>query len=254
MKPIRIIFAGVLTALVVGLAPVPASAGLLKFLHRAPATAPAVPAAAAQPIPAQMAMPAVRPTEVAPGKFDFYLMALSWSPGFCDSNPSGKGRKQCAVGAKLGFVLHGLWPQNEHGYPSNCGGSRSVSKTALEETIGVYPAVGLARYEWRKHGTCTGLSPSAYFAAAARAFHAVTIPDAFKAPTSSQAMAPIAIMQAFSKANPGIRPGMMAVACRKGELQEVRLCLTKDLRAYRACNQVMQRSCHASSIQIPAER
>ncbi|MBV1706214.1 MAG: ribonuclease T [Hyphomicrobiales bacterium] len=225
----------------------PGNAQLLKFLHHgAAATAqPAAPAAAPAP---------VRNAAIAPGKFDFYVLSLSWSPGFCESNPSGKGRKQCAVGAHLGFVLHGLWPQNERGYPSRCGGSQSVSKAALDETVGVYPARGLARYEWRKHGTCTGLSPTAYFAAAAQAFHAVTIPDAFKAPAASQTMAPVAIMRAFTKANPGIRPGMMAVACRKGVLQEVRLCLTKDLRSYRACRQVMQHSCHAASINIPAER
>ncbi len=223
------------------------AAQVLKFLHRG------TPATAQSAASSATATPA-RGSSIAPGAFDFYLMALSWSPGFCDGNPSGKGRKQCAVGARLGFVLHGLWPQNERGYPSSCGGSRSVSKAALDETVGVYPAKGLARYEWRKHGTCTGLSPSAYFAAAARAFHAVTIPDVFKAPVASQTMAPLDIMRAFTKVNPGIRPGMMAVVCRKGELQEVRLCLTKDLRSYRACNQVMQRSCHAATLKIPAER
>ena len=252
MKQIRIMALVALAALMAGATPLPAAAQLLKFLHRSPPAAIQTPAP--QATTSQATTPAARASGVAPGKFDFYLMALSWSPGFCDTNPSGQGRKQCAIGAKLGFVLHGLWPQNERGYPSNCEGSRAVSKTALDETIGVYPAIGLARYEWRKHGTCTGLSPSAYFAAAARAFHAVTIPDEFKTPTAAQTMAPIEIMRAFSKANPGIRPGMMAVACRKGELQEVRLCLTKDLHAFRACNQVMQRSCHASSIQIPAER
>lgn len=252
MKQIRFMAQVALVLLTAGAAPLPAAAQALKFLHRGTSAVIQTPAPqATTPKPITPPPPA---SGVAPGKFDFYLMALSWSPGFCDSNPSGRGRKQCAVGAKLGFVLHGLWPQNERGYPSNCGGSRAVSKTALEETLGVYPAIGLARYEWRKHGTCTGLGPTAYFAEAARAFHAVTIPEAFKAPTSAQTMTPLAIMRAFSKANPGIRPGMMAIACRKGELQEVRLCLTKDLRAYRACNQVMQRSCHAASIQIPAER
>ena len=39
--------------------------------------------------------------------FDYYLLNLSWSPEFCHSHPNAT---ECAQ--RAGFVLHGLWPQN----------------------------------------------------------------------------------------------------------------------------------------------
>ncbi|MBV1701775.1 MAG: ribonuclease T [Hyphomicrobiales bacterium] len=218
----------------------PAQAQLFKFLHRPPATQ-----AGAAPIV---------DAAVAPGQFDFYVLSLSWSSGFCDTSPSGNGRDQCAVGAHLGFVVHGLWPQNEHGFPSNCQQGTYVPRAALDSVKDLYPSTGLARYEWRKHGTCTGLSASAYFASVAAARQSVQIPPQFQAPQQAQTMSPVEVMRAFTAVNPLLRPGMLAVECRKGELTEVRICLTKDLHAFRACGEVARRACHAASINIAAER
>lgn len=50
------------------------------------------------------------PAATAP--FDFYVMTLSWSPGFCDLGGEDKSPEQCAVGSSDGFVVHGLWPDN----------------------------------------------------------------------------------------------------------------------------------------------
>ena len=55
--------------------------------------------------------------EEATGDFDFYVMALSWSPDYCASNGSNDPQ-QCSIGKKLDFVLHGLWPQYESGCAS----------------------------------------------------------------------------------------------------------------------------------------
>ena len=109
--------------------------------------------------------------------FDFYVLALSWSPGYCESVEGA--RDQCEPGKGLGFVVHGLWPQYERGFPSDCPGPRSPSRIALEKASGLFPHERLARYEWRKHGVCSGKSPSDYFADVARAHAAVTIPAAF---------------------------------------------------------------------------
>ena len=183
-------------------------------------------------------------------EFDFYVLALSWSPGFCESVEGA--RDQCEPGKGLGFVVHGLWPQYESGAPSECPGARSPSRVALEKAAGLFPDERLARYEWRKHGVCSGKSPSDYFADVARAHAGVAIPSLFVKPTRDQTFTPIDVERAFYEANPLLRPGMMAVSCRRGVMDGVRICLSKDLREFRACPAVVQRGCHVREISAPA--
>lgn len=186
------------------------------------------------------------------GDFDFYVLALSWSPSFCDGDESRQARAQCEPGAGRGFVTHGLWPQYEHGFPSDCDGAAAPSRPALAHVAGVYPDEGLARHEWRKHGRCAGKSPSDYFADVRRASESVTIPALFVKPARSQTVAPLDIQRAFIAANPRLRPGMLAVTCRKGALQEVRVCLSRDLRAFRPCPEIARGACRSGEISVPA--
>lgn len=197
-------------------------------------------------------VPMGRP-RVAPGDFDFYVLSLSWSPGFCATGGAEKAREQCADGANLGFVVHGLWPQNMHGYPSNCGPSgRTPSRIALDQTKGLYPDEGLARHEWAVHGTCSGESPTDYFADVRRARQAISIPPQFVAPRDAQRWAPIDIQRAFIAANPRLRPGMMSIECTHSVLSEVRLCMSKDLRNFVACPEVARHFCYGQSMTVPA--
>jgi ribonuclease T2 len=212
--------------------------------------APQPPAGPTEPAPSTQAAGAV-----ASGDFDFYLLTLSWSPGFCDLGGDRKARDQCSAGAGLGFVVHGLWPQYQHGYPQDCdGGGRPVSRAALDLTRGVFPDEGLARYEWRKHGACAGLSPEAFFAAVRRARDEIAIPEAFKAPREAQTVSPRDLARAFIAANPGLRLDAMATTCRNGELEDVRFCLSKDLRSFVTCPEVARRTCRASTITAPPVR
>jgi ribonuclease T2 len=189
------------------------------------------------------------------GTFDFYVLALSWSPGFCENEGDEKGRAQCGAGRRLGFVVHGLWPQFTRGYPSECGpAGRTPSRIALEQAAGVFPEEGLARHQWRKHGTCSGLSPSDYFSATRRAREAITIPPPFTAPDREQSWAPIDIERAFIAANPGLRADMMAVSCRKGRLDEVRICFSKDLRSFTPCEEVDRSGCRSREIRAAPVR
>lgn len=191
------------------------------------------------------------PRADGPGQFDFYLLSLSWSPAFCDTGGDEKAPDQCAAGRRLGFVVHGLWPQNERGFPSDCDpGSRAPSRVALDSAAGLYPDEGLARHEWRQHGTCSGLSPADYFAAVRRARDAVTVPPAFASPEEPQNFSPNDIIRAFAGSNPGLRADTMAVTCRAGELQEVRICFTKDLRGFLSCPEVSRRACRAPDITV----
>ncbi len=190
----------------------------------------------------------------SPGDFDFYVFSLSWSPGFCDLGGAEKAPDQCHSGANLGFVVHGLWPQDAQGYPSDCGGVTSPSWLVLESTRGLYPDIGLARYEWRKHGTCSGKSPAAYFADVRRAHDLVAIPPMFQNAQSEQDTTALDIERAFIAANPRLRPGMMAVECVNGELSEVRICLSKDVRTFVPCPDVARHTCHMQDIAVAPMR
>jgi ribonuclease T2 len=200
------------------------------------------------------AQAAPQPHANQPGNFDFYVLALSWSPGFCETGGADKPRAQCAKGAHLGFVVHGLWPQYQHGYPMDCGGIRSPSQLALRSVQGLYPDQGLARFEWRKHGTCSGKSPSDYFADVRRARAVIAIPPPFRAAKKAQTWAPLDIQRAFIAANPRLRPGMFAVECVDGELEEVRICLSKNLRDFVACPEVARHFCYTQQVAVPPMR
>jgi ribonuclease T2 len=187
------------------------------------------------------------------GEFDFYVLALSWSPGFCERD--GGSRPQCEIGRKLGFVVHGLWPQYERGYPTSCGPEREAPRAALAEADGVFPSVALARHEWRKHGTCSGLSPSEYFRATRRARDQVAIPDPLVAPKADGETTPLSVERAFAATNPGLRPDMMSVVCRRGALDEVRICFDRTLSRFRSCPEVdRDSSCRVGPIRVNAPR
>lgn len=190
-----------------------------------------------------------------PGDFDYYVLALSWSSGFCETTGDRQNRAQCAVGSNLGFTVHGLWPQSERSYPTECGSSaRSPSRIALEKTRGVYPDEGLARYEWRKHGTCSGKSPTDYFDDAKAARDRVRVPPPFEKPSEPQSWAPLDIKRAFVAANQGLRADMVGVVCRGGVLEEVRVCMTKDLRGFQSCPDVAQQGCRTRTVSVPPVR
>jgi ribonuclease T2 len=189
-----------------------------------------------------------------PGSFDFYVLALSWSPTYCET-AARPDQRQCAPGRDLGFVVHGLWPQYERGYPQNCSAvERQPTRQAMEIAGEVYPSEGLARYEWRKHGTCSGLDPAAYFRATREARAAVTIPEAFQGGGPEKRLAPIEIARLFVAANRGLRPDMMQVACARDALQEVRICLAKDLRGFTPCPELARQNCRAREVTVGAAR
>jgi ribonuclease T2 len=193
----------------------------------------------------------------AAGVFDLYLFSLSWSPGFCDIEGDYKGKRDCRQGSQLGFVVHGLWPQFESGdYPSFCDRGRNfVPSASLDIARDIYRDKGLAIGEWRKHGECSGLEPSLYYQAEIALFRKIVIPATLIGPAAPLRATPAEIATAFARANPGvIEPQMVSVACRHGELQEVRFCVNKDLRGFRACGEAVPDACAGGEITIPAVR
>ena len=192
-----------------------------------------------------------------PGQFDFYVLALSWSPTFCaEAAERGSGRApalQCA-GRPFSFVVHGLWPQYEHGFPENClVPAPRLDHRIVDSMLDLMPAPRLVYNEWDKHGTCSGLPARDYFATVRKARAVVVIPADYIGLQKPLSLAPSAVEQAFIKTNPGLVEGIIAVECDKKRLTEVRICLSKQLK-FRACPEVVRRSCRREQILMPPLR
>jgi ribonuclease T2 len=199
-------------------------------------------------IPAALA---AGPPREATAPFDYYVMALSWSPGFCDLGGADKSPRQCASGAGYGFVVHGLWPDNRFGPdPADCDPDAEVPPAALAAANGLYPTEGLATYEYRKHGTCTGLDAADYFSAVRLVRDGIAIPPSLQAVRVSRRLPPEQIRQAFIDANANLRPDNIAVTCARGELVDVRICISRNLRAFATCPQVARNSCRRDAIVV----
>jgi ribonuclease T2 len=196
------------------------------------------------------------PDLVASADFDFYVLTLSWSPGFCDTGGERRSPEQCEVGSGLGFVTHGLWPDNaDRADPSECGLQPNfVPSEALSLGEKVYPTRALAIHEWRDHGTCTGLDAEHYFRAVQFARDEFKIPESLQHPTERFTISPDEIARGFMAANANLTADSMAVTCGRGELIDVRFCLTKNLQAFAICPKVSGHTCHSRSLSVSPVR
>jgi ribonuclease T2 len=123
--------------------------------------------------------------------FDFYVLSLSWSPSYCEAEGESANRQQCTSKRPYAFVVHGLWPQFERGYPENCDiRERDVDQQTLRGLYDIMPSAGLIRHQWRKHGSCAGLSQSDYFDVLRAARERIEIPAAFQNPTKYETVSP----------------------------------------------------------------
>ena len=194
----------------------------------------------------------------APGEFDFYVLSLSWSPSFCAEagergNNSRSQEIQCG-GRPFSFVVHGLWPQYERGFPDYCQRpSPRLNRNIVSSMLDLMPAQGLIFSEWDKHGTCSGLGARAYFETVRKARAAVKIPEDFLQLSEPKTVAPDDIEEAFIKVNPGLSHSAIAVTCDKTRLSEVRICMSKDLQ-FRACEEIDRRACRRDQVTMPPIR
>jgi ribonuclease T2 len=195
-----------------------------------------------------------RNSEATPGQFDYYLLSLSWSPAFCLQQPDSP---ECNGPRRFGFIVHGLWPQNETGWPQNCGADTWVPESVAQAISDLMPARKLVYHEWTTHGTCSGLDPQAFFALVRRAYESVAIPTDFQSTAAPIEQSPDDIVRAFMRANPR-RPAdsIVATCSRQGapRLREVHVCFDRDLSA-RACSpDALREACRASSVIVPPIR
>lgn len=202
-----------------------------------------------------------KPRENVAGQFDYYTLVMSWSPTHCVTASPGSSDQQCARqdGLRYGFVLHGLWPQYEKGYPEACRIRRKpfVPQPVIDSMLDIMPSGGLVIHEYKLHGTCSGLDPAAYYMVARRAFSSVRIPERFRNPFEPQYVSPRDVEQEFMRANPWLRPEMISVGCSGAgnRLRDVRICLTRDGKG-RACgdNENQGKMCRADRMHVPPVR
>ena len=177
------------------------------------------------------------------GEFDYYVLSLSWSPNWCELEGDAKGSPQCEDGTGFGWILHGLWPQYEAGYPEYCSTwRRAPSRSDTAAMADIMGTSGLAWHQWRKHGVCTGLSSDDYYALSREAYGRITRPDILRRLTEAVTLPASVIEDAFLEANPDMSPDQITITCRGNFIQEARICLTREL-GLRTCGQDVVRDC-----------
>ena len=147
---------------------------------------------------------------------------------------------QPAPGRPYAFVLHGLWPQYERGWPQDCRspdrgfvprpGGRAACSTSCR-------ASGWSSTSTASTAPAPGLGVDGYFDLARRLYEKVKIPPRFVGLTDPRTtVSPGELMQEFMAANPKLEPDMIVVQCggAGNRLKEVRICFDKG-GDFRAC-------------------
>lgn len=196
---------------------------------------------------ALLAMPGLGATQGKPGAkagdFDYYVLSLSWNAAWCEAEGVIRGAPQCDPSLDIGFVLHGLWPQYENGWPEFCRTSQADPTRAQTRAMAdVMGSDGLAWHQWKKHGRCTGLSAEDYFALSREAWSRIERPEVFRQVTTPLRVKPQVLEEAFLKVNPGLVPDGVTVTCKDRMFREVRICLNRDLSP-RTCSGAVARDC-----------
>ena len=218
----------------------------------------AVPAVAAL-LALAAAPPASAGMSDRPGDFDYYALVLSWSPSFCLSgNGSHDGDPQCGATRPYAFVLHGLWPQYDKGWPESCdtGGNASLTDAQVQSMLDIMPSEKLVGHEFEKHGTCSGLDAQGYLGLARKLYTSINVPPKYVNLQGPLQESLADLRRDLLAANPRLTPDEIAVNCDKhGQLVEVHFCFTKDGQP-KACgrNEIQAKMCRQDTISMPPVR
>ncbi|MFN7544733.1 MAG: ribonuclease T2 family protein, partial [Acidobacteriota bacterium] len=186
-------------------------------------------------------VPRTRPTRVDYRNevpTDYYALALSWSPQFCNS-PAGQGERnrwQCEENA-FGFVVHGLWPQsakakNYDEHPRNCRAPEMLPRELVRKYLCVMPSAQLMQDEWVKHGTCAWGEAKAYFERVEGLYRGLRLPELEGGVTTAGAIRKRIVI---ANAGSGMKPEHVQVRVVSGNrFSEVFVCYDKQFR-YGAC-------------------
>lgn len=188
-----------------------------------------------------------------PGEFDYYILSLSWSPSFCETARGTARQQQCGK-RQYSFVVHGLWPQYEKGFPEFCQvPAPRLRRDIVSSVLDLMPAPALVFHEWDSHGTCSGLGAREYFNTVRKARAAVTIPSEYSNPGIPLTVSPGEVIDAFVKANEGLSRTAISIDCNRTRLREVRICFSRELR-FRACSESSRHTCRSEKLVMPPVR
>jgi ribonuclease T2 len=190
-----------------------------------------------------------------PGQFEYYVLALSWSPSYCAGEAGQNDTQQCAPGRRFAFVVHGLWPQYVRGWPEFCATRETwVPQELIDGMMDVMPSKKLVIHQWKKHGSCSGLSQAEYFNSARQIFGGLRIPARYLSPQAAVTITPEQLVTDFVKSNRGMTADMLSVQCGnardRARLSELRVCVNKT-GSFAACGENETRRCRAKIIVLP---
>lgn len=189
------------------------------------------------------------------GQFDYYMLALSWSPSYCAGEAGQSDAQQCAPGRHFAFVVHGLWPQYAKGWPQDCATSENwVPQKQIDGMMDIMPSKKLIIHEWRKHGACSGLSQQDYFKTVREIFGRLRVPARYLSPQADVIIPPEQLVTDFVKTNGGMTADMLSVQCGnardQARLSELLVCVNKA-GDFAACGVNEKRQCGAKTIVLP---
>ena len=190
--------------------------------------------------------------------FDYYTLALSWSPTYCSSKSGKRDKAQCNSGRRFAFVVHGLWPQYENGWPKYCDtNQRWVGRGQIKRMLDIMPSKRLIIHEWKKHGSCSRLGQKGYFKLTRKLYKKLLTPARYLAPSRPLLITPETLVSDFVKTNKGLTASMLSVQCgnsrARGRLSELRVCFSKN-GDFRDCGHNERRKCRAETLVLPPVR
>lgn len=195
--------------------------------------------------------------EARAGTFDYYVLALSWSPTYCASPAGSDDARQCGSGRGYDFVVHGLWPQYRNGWPQYCDSDAGLPENVVDAMLDIMPSRKLVRHQWTKHGTCTGLVPEDYFALTRRLHEEIGVPARYVDPGRTIEVTVQQFVDDFLSTNRALSREMISVQCgnRRGRasLRELRVCFSRD-GDLRRCGANERRQCRADRLVLPPVR
>jgi ribonuclease T2 len=202
-------------------------------------------------LPALAVIAVALAAQPAPAPFDYYVLSLSWAPAFCSqANEAARNPEECAPGKHIGFITHGLWPENPDGRgPESCGTAKPLRKDVIKLVLPAMYSASLIQHEWATHGICTGLNPFAYFSDVLQARAAVQLPVQITSIENQITEGPQLIERQFAEANPTFPKTAFRTSCSNRTFQEERICFGKDLKP-RACPAAVA-ECKSPAIVIP---